>query len=378
MRPARPRRVAYVLTQDRGGPVDVTVELARELDRLPDWDVRVFAPPPARGADRVAALHQDVRVERKAALSAARRARKAVLGWRPDLVHAQDRRAGLVCAGLSVRVPGGGHRPAAVVHTYHGVPDDVTEPWFRGEPVEGPSRYTRATLAADAVVARAVTRTVVPAAAMGRFLQERLRVPGRRVVHIDNGLVLPAAAVHEGPVRRLLFVGLLVRRKGVHLLLEALTDGRLPSDVRLLVAGDGPERSALEEQARRAGLADRVDFLGFRTDVPELLASAHAFVLPSSMEQQPLVLIEAMGAGKAVVATDVGGVRDLVGDAGIVVPPDDVPALTAALQQVTTSFGAEAMGRRAADRARARFSVEHCRDQHRALYEDLLRRRGSQ
>ncbi|MGY1638389.1 glycosyltransferase family 4 protein [Geodermatophilus sp. SYSU D00742] len=369
--PAAPRRLAYLLTQDRGGPVDVTVELALAVSKVPGWEVRLFGPRPARGAERVAHLHTEVLVEGKGAAGAIRRARRRLLEWQPDVVHAQDRRSGLVCAGAAWGRPGGG-RPRAVVHTYHGVPDDVAEPWFRGGRGGGPSRYTRTVLAADAVVARTVTRTVVPASSMGRFLRERLRVPAGRVVHIDNGLPLPPATVPRGPVRRLLFVGLLVRRKGVHVLLEALAAAALPPDVTLQVVGDGPERADLEALAARSGLRGRVEFLGFRTDVPALLAEADAFVLPSAMEQQPLVLIEALGAGKPVVATDVGGVAEMVAGAGIVVPPEDVPALRRALEQLTTGGDAGQWGTRAAALARERYSVDTARDRHLALYTELL------
>ncbi len=364
--------MAYLLTQDRGGPVDVTVELAVALSRKEGWEVRVFGPRPARGHGRVADLHRTLEVQGKGAVGAMRRARSELLAWRPDIVHAQDRRSGLVASGLDWG-PASAGRPRAVVHTYHGVPDDVTEPWFRGEPAPGPSRYTHAVLLADALVARTTTRTVVPAAAMGRFLRERLRVPSARIVHIDNGLPLPAASVPSGPVRLLLFVGLLIRRKGVHVLLEAMAAADLPPDVRLLVAGDGPEREALEQLSSRLGLDARVAFLGFRADVPDLLAEADAFVLPAAMEQQPLVLIEAMGAGKPVVATDVGGVREMVADAGIVVPPGDPQALGRALERLTTDEAAPAFGEQAAARARARFTVEHARDRHAALYDELLR-----
>ncbi|SFO77087.1 Glycosyltransferase involved in cell wall bisynthesis [Geodermatophilus dictyosporus] len=369
--PTEARRLAFLLTQDRGGPVDVTVELALALSQVPGWTVQVFGPRPARGAERIAALHTEVLVEGKGALDAILRARRQVGAWRPDVVHAQDRRSGLVCAGAAWGPQRAG-RPRAVVHSYHGVPDDVTEPWFRGVGGPPPSRYTRTVLAADAVVARTVTRTVVPAASMGRFLQQRLRVPAHRVVHIDNGLPLPPASVPAGPVRRLLFVGLLVRRKGVHLLLEAMARAALPPDVVLQVAGDGPERADLEATASRLGLQGRVTFLGFRTDVPRLLGEADAFVLPSAMEQQPLVLIEALGAGKPVVATDVGGVADMVTGAGTVVPPGDVTALARALEELTTGDRAVDWGRRAAVLARERFSVEVARDAHLALYEDLL------
>jgi glycosyltransferase involved in cell wall biosynthesis len=369
--PARTRRLAYLLTQDRGGPVDVTVELALAASRLPGWEVRVFGPRPARGADRVAHLHTEVLVEGKGAAGAIRRARRQLFAWRPDVVHAQDRRSGLVCAGATWGSRRGG-RPGVVVHSYHGVPDDVTQSWFQGGRGGGPSRYTRTVLGADALVARAVTRTVVPASSMGRFLRERLRVPADRVVHIDNGMPLPPASVPRGPVRRLLFVGLLVRRKGVHLLLEAMARAALPPDVTLQVAGDGPERAGLEALAAGSGLRGRVEFLGFRTDVPALLAGADAFVLPSAMEQQPLVLIEALGAGKPVVATDVGGVAEMVAGAGIVVPPGEPAALARALEELTTVGDAAQWGTRAAAIARERFSVGTALDRHLALYTDLL------
>lgn len=364
-------RLAYLLTQDRGGPVDVTVALALSIARTAGWEVRLFAPPPARGADDVAELHTELHVGAKGAVSAIRRAREELLSWRPDIVHAQDRRSGLVCAGLTWG-RSSPCRPRAVVHTYHGVPDDVTESWFRDRSGRSPSRYTRAVLAADALVARAVTGTIVPATSMGRFLRERLRVPADRIHHIDNGLPLPPASVPKGPVRRLLFVGLLVPRKGVHVLLEAMATAALPSEVRLQVAGDGPERPALETLASRLGLEDRVDFLGFRSDVPRLLAEADAFVLPAVMEQQPLVLIEAMGAGKPVVATDVGGVREMVGDTGIIVPPADPGALAAALRDLVSS-DVGTWGRNARACAEQRFTLELARDRHLALYDQLSR-----
>jgi glycosyltransferase involved in cell wall biosynthesis len=172
-------------------------------------------------------------------------------------------------------------------------------------------------------------------------------------------------------------VGLLVRRKGVHTLLEAFAAADLPPDVTLQVAGDGPERDALTTQSRDLGVAERVNFLGFRSDVPALLAEADAFVLPSEMEQQPLVLIEAMGAGKPILATDVGGVREMVGDAGLIVPPTDVPALVRALRELTTTECASDWGERAAVRARDRFTVERARDRHLDLYRSLIDDRRS-
>ena len=123
------RRIAFVLTQDRGGPVDVTVPLAHRLAELPGYTVRLFGPPPARGADQVAGLLEPTLVGGKGAAGEIRSARRAILAWQPDLVHAQDRRSGLVCAGLGLRRGPSGRR-RSVVHTYHGVPDDVSQSWL--------------------------------------------------------------------------------------------------------------------------------------------------------------------------------------------------------------------------------------------------------
>lgn len=363
---SRRLRIAYLLTQDRGGPVDVTVRLARALLASGGAEVRVFGPPPARAADSLAGHHEVVDVPRKGDLRAGRRARAALAAWRPDVVHAQDRRAGLVGAGLRSRCP--------VVHTYHGVPDDVGEAWFRGVPgASGPSAYTRTVLAADALVARAVHRTVVPAAAMGRFLRSRLRVPAGALAHIDNCVDPVEAHPPVGPVRKLVFVGLLVPRKGLSTLLHALaTPGTAPPGATLTVVGDGPQRQEAEAEARRLGC--RADFLGFRGDVPDLLRAHDALVLPSTMEQQPLVVAEAMAAGKPVLATDTGGVADMLGGAGHLAAPGSAADLAAGLRALFADPDPGRTGRLLAARARERFTPEVCAQRHWELYRDITGR----
>ncbi|WP_231500011.1 glycosyltransferase family 4 protein [Saccharothrix sp. NRRL B-16314] len=360
-------RVAYLLTQDSGGPVDVTVRLARALLETGEVDVRVFGPVPRRGAKALDGHHEHVEVGDKADVRAGRRARAVVRAWEPDVVHAQDRRSGLVGAGLRRR-----HK---VIQTYHGVPDDVGEQWFRG--VRGavrPSAYTRTVLAADAMVARAVHRIVVPAREMGRFLATRLRVPEGRVTHIDNCVEPAHVHLPVGPVRRLVFVGLLVERKGLATLLAALAlPGVMPADATLTVVGDGPERAAAEELA--VALGGRVTFLGFRTDVPDVLRHHDALVLPSTMEQQPLVVAEAMAAGKPVVATDTGGVADMLGDPGdgvALAAPGDVDQLAARLRELFADPDPAHTGKRLAERAQDRFAPHVCARRHLALYRELM------
>ncbi|OXM60860.1 glycosyltransferase family 4 protein [Amycolatopsis vastitatis] len=362
-------RIAYLLTQDRGGPVDVTVRLAATL-AADGADVRVFGPVPARGASLIEGRHEELTVGGKEDVAAAGWARAAIRAWRPDVVHAQDRRAGLVIAGLRF-----GPRPA-LVQTYHGVPDDVAEPWFRGSRRSaGPSVYTRTVLAADAIVARLLDRTVVPAEAMGAFLRRRLRVPAGRLAHIDNCVEPASPNPPRGPVRHLVFVGLLVERKGILDLLAALAlPGVLPLDARLTVVGDGPQRASAEQAAQQPPLAGRVTFLGFRPDVPALLTDADALVLPSTMEQQPLVVAEAMAAGKPVLATATGGVPamlDLPGSPSFLPPPGDIPALADALRALFAERDPARLGRLLAERAHTRYRPEACARRHLALYDQL-------
>ena len=124
--------------------------------------------------------------------------------------------------------------------------------------------------------------------------------------------------VREGE-RMLLFVSRLAREKNVELLVRALAKTRTPA--RFVIAGDGPEREALEELARQCGVAERVKFLGAvdRERLPDLYASADAFVFASVTETQGLVLAEALAAGAPVIAADAPQVREVLGGAGTLV-----------------------------------------------------------
>ena len=142
----------------------------------------------------------------------------------------------------------------------------------------------------------------------------------------------------------------LEEQKGHRHLLEAAR--RLPG-VRFLCAGDGRLRDELIAGADRLGVADRVTFLGFRRDMDVLLGACDLVVLPSLYEGLPLTLIEAMAAGRAVVATDIGGTRELVvdGATGILVPPRDPAALASAVQRVA---GDDSLARRLGSAGRER------------------------
>jgi len=138
-----------------------------------------------------------------------------------------------------------------------------------------------------------------------------------------------------GPI---LFVGRLASVKGIPVLLDAMARlrGAYP-DARLVLVGDGPERPAIEAAARaHPGLTPAVTFLGYQSqdEVARHLASASMLVLPSFAEGVPVVLMEAMAAGKPVIATQVGGVAELVQDgvSGRLVPAGDDRTLEAAIK----------------------------------------------
>jgi glycosyltransferase involved in cell wall biosynthesis len=156
-------------------------------------------------------------------------------------------------------------------------------------------------------------------------------------------------------------VAVLRRPKGIQHMLEALPRvlDRVP-DAHYLVVGDGPHRAALADQAAALGLVGRVHFVGATDRVPDHLAAADLFVLPSLTEALPTVVIEAMAAGLPVVATAVGGVPEMVDHPGsaLLVPPADPVRLAEAVSRVLSSpLQASAMGRSGRRIAAARFDI---------------------
>ena len=135
--------------------------------------------------------------------------------------------------------------------------------------------------------------------------------------------------------------------------------------------GDGPLQLAVEAQARRLGIAERVRFLGLRRDVAERLAQSQLFVLATRWEGFPYTILEAMRAGLPVVASDVGGVREAVvhGETGLLVPRGDEQALRQRLSEMLASVDLRqrlgAAGRR---RFEATFTFARMIDKTAAVY----------
>jgi glycosyltransferase involved in cell wall biosynthesis len=154
---------------------------------------------------------------------------------------------------------------------------------------------------------------------------------------------------------------------------------RIAADVplaRFVIVGDGALRHDIEHRVRRAGIADRVFFTGWRQDVAAIYADLAILAVTSNNEGTPVSAIEAMAAGVAVVATSVGGVPDLLrnGETGVLVPPRDVDALSRAVQDLLTDAERRRrMGIAARADVASRFQVGRMIRETHALYEDCLR-----
>lgn len=175
-----------------------------------------------------------------------------------------------------------------------------------------------------------------------------------------------------------LFVNIarLAPQKNQTLLIEAFAKnpGRYDNS-KLIIVGDGDEREKLREIAKLHGLENKVHFLGIRTDIPDILNASDVFVLSSDWEGNPLSIMEAMAAGKPVIATSVGGVPELIqnNDTGILVPPKDVDALSKAMLLLMEDRGlCHKLGERAREFAEREFDISVMVKKYERLYESLL------
>lgn len=166
----------------------------------------------------------------------------------------------------------------------------------------------------------------------------------------------------------------LVPLKGLAYLVEAIASLRTEFSVRLQIAGDGPEREALENLVSRLSLQDGVEFLGWRPALQEVFSRWDVFALPSLEEGFGMAALEAMAAGLPVVATDVGGLPELVqhGKTGLLVKPGDASALAGALREFALNpRWAREMGTAAAEQAHSKFSAEQMAQSIAHIYEAL-------
>lgn len=251
----------------------------------------------------------------------------------------------------------------------HRVPVVIT---IHGSDVPGynPDRFKRGHIVLAPLwqfLVRSADAIISPSAYLGDLLVQNCQVPVDIIPHgFDPSPIRPLPRQ-----KRILTASRLFPRKGVQFLLDALAG--MPLDGwEIVVAGDGPMLAPLQEQAQRLNLP--VQFPGFVTGhaLRELYATSEIFVFPSLRENFPVVLLEAITAGCAVVTTSVSGMPEVIGDAGLLVPPRDVPALRTALTRLIADTHLRQDLQAKAQERIARFSWQRILAEHLALYTRVI------
>lgn len=359
------RRIALTLATSTGG-VGAHVRSLIEPLTAAGADLSVFGPAATEELFRFSTVGaRFAPVEIAASPRPARDARAAARLYRLtrhcDLVHAHGLRAGLVA------VLAGTGRSRPTVLTLHNALLDPPGPRRRIlEPLERlVCRRADLVLAVSgdllARALRAGASDVRPAPVAAPPLGESSRSAAdvrAEVGAVDRPLILALGRLHE--------------QKGYDVLVPAAARWASREPVPLVaVAGSGPLEAQLRTQI--AELRAPVRLLGRRADVADLLNAADIVVLPSRWEGWPLVAQEALRAGRPLVTTAVGGLPDLVGDGAVLVRPDDVDALDAAVRRLLDDpAAAEALGRAATARAQHLPTEQDTAGQVVAVYAELL------
>jgi glycosyltransferase involved in cell wall biosynthesis len=165
-------------------------------------------------------------------------------------------------------------------------------------------------------------------------------------------------------------------QKNHALLLESFAEGpACDPRAHLVLVGEGELRANIEEHARKLKVAEKVHFLGLRSDIPDVLGAADVFVMSSDYEGNPLSVLEAMASGLPIVSTAVGGVPKLVeaGKEGFLAPPGDHQGLAKSMNSfLKYETARKLMGAAAASRARTNFDVANMVRGYEEVYEDQL------
>lgn len=299
------------------------------------------------------------------------RLRRALQAIRPDLVHTHLLHADLygLSAALWARVP-------CRITTRHN--DDA---FRRRLPFRLIHRFQwHSVVHAGIGISQAVTRFCIAVE----------RAPAHKIRTIYYGLPLPVPLIDRREARAALRTelhlpaqtvliggaGRLTMQKGFTYALRAfrLIEREFP-DVHLVIAGDGPLSTPLRAEARQLGLARRVHFLGWRTDIANILAGLDVFVMPSLWEGFGLVLLEAMAQALPIVGSNVSAIPEIVahGETGLLVPPRDPDALADALRTLLRDPALmRHLGMLGEDRLEQMFGAEAMIDATAALYHEVL------
>jgi glycosyltransferase involved in cell wall biosynthesis len=315
-----------------------------------------------------------------------RHVRQVIRQFNPHIIHTHTAKAGTVgrVGGVSLNLAGESRRRVRLVHTFHG---HVFHDYF------GPIK-TRLFIEIERFLARFTDRIVAISPLQKRDICETYRIANPAKVRvIPLGFDFSPYRLQpfeadgsdsRGPFR-VGIVGRLIRVKNHRLLLEAAEDLK-GEDFEFLIVGDGEMREDLERYAAELGVRNNVVFTGWKQDMLSMYGMMDAVALTSLNEGTPVTLMEAMAAGKPVIATDVGGVRDLLGTVdtqshegynlarhGILIPSESREALSKALLFASKNRN---LMRRMAAQARSfvfrEYSLERLARDLDALYRELM------
>ena len=240
------------------------------------------------------------------------------------------------------------------------------------------------------VLTRLADRVTAVAEPVRSFLEGTVGLPASKLITIQNGVEIhryETAIPHDRKKWDLensdVIIGCVARlspEKGHTVLLRAFRKviSRHPQ-ARLVLIGDGDERERLQHLAAELNIGHFVRFLGLRADVPEVLAACNLFTLPSIQEGFPMVILEALAAGKAVIASEVGAIPDAIqhGATGMLVPPGDVDALAHALCLLIEDEGVRLrLGQRGRAFVREAYDFERTVGRYDNLYQRVLGEAG--
>ena len=288
--------------------------------------------------------------------------RKLLQQQRPDIVHTHSSKAGALG-----RVASWTSGVGARVHTPH------TFAFLFGAMFSGSSRALFKAIEKE--LARHTDRFIAVSDDEAQTFEQAGFIPGAKVRVVANGVDPRRWKAARGVSRSSLgvpegvpcaaVVGLLNVAKGQDLALRALAAPGL-AQLHLCLVGTGEMEPELRELARSLGVESRVHFLGWREDVPEVLASVDFLLLPSRWEGMPYIVLEAMAAGKPLVATPVDGARSLVGsaDCGVVCEASSAEALARGIETLLTQSAAalRAKGERGRRAVQERYTLDHMVD----------------
>jgi glycosyltransferase involved in cell wall biosynthesis len=359
-------RVLLATSLSRGGPVEHSLVLAKALSGAGAAVEAICAD--AEVADRFEAAGAEpavIPLRHLGDVAGGARVRK--VARRADVVHSQDRRSGLWTRIWPQR------KGEVRVYTAHGLPDPFLPPPI-GSGGRPKPRDEVAYRGVDAWLARRSDAVVVPSRFLADELVLRIGYPQQRIEVIPNGIeprLLDSPGAQVGSISMLEPVKSLdtfVRAAG------AIVERR-PS-TRFSIFGEGSQRDELEGLVRTHRLDEAFEFPG-HVPVHEALATLSVYVLCSLLENCPMSLLEAMGAGVPAVATEVGGVAEIAGEAVLLVPPRDHEELAAAVLRLLDDAPlATGMAKSARRRVEENFTADRNAERLLGLYERLIAARS--